>query len=106
MWSVGSLSRASQSDGHTAFGLSATGVGFCDQFLGASSESVILDTMQSEEGGRFFREENRNVIRYQNSPCTDELPPRYMWCTLRQLKELLKFNNHLNVESRSLLALI
>lgn len=79
---------------------------YLDRFLDPPAGTVVLDTLQSEEGGRFYREENRNVILYDEAPASPDLPPRYMWCTVRQLKELLKYNNYLNVESRSLLSLL
>jgi len=79
---------------------------FVSDILQASEAQVILDTMQSEEGGRFYREANRNIMLRcgENSPI-EELP-LYHWMNMKQLKMLLKFNNSVNVESRSLLAMI
>ena len=68
---------------------------------------MVFDTLQSEEGGRFFREENRNLLLRGNPTFpVDDLPPRYLWLTLSQLKRFLKFNNFLNVEARSLLSFL
>jgi oxidase EvaA len=35
-----------------------------------------------------------------------ELPDNYIWMTLKQLKEFIRFNNYLNIQARSLLASI
>jgi oxidase EvaA len=36
----------------------------------------------------------------------ETLPENYMWMTLEQLNTFLKFNNYLNIQSRSLLSTI
>jgi oxidase EvaA len=79
---------------------------FVGEMLKPKHSRIIFDTMQSEEGGRFYQESNRNLLLLADDDSPLELPPRYEWVTLRQLKQLLAFNNFLNVESRSLLAMI
>ncbi len=78
---------------------------FLDYILNAPKENIIFDCNQSEEGGRFYREQNRNilVIADKNFPDQD-LPENYRWMTLWQLREMLKFNNYINIQLRSLLA--
>lgn len=76
------------------------------EMLVPTCSAVIFDTLQSEEGGRFFREENRNVLLHADERLPLELPQRYLWMTLKQLKQLLLYSNFLNVEARSLLAFI
>jgi oxidase EvaA len=76
---------------------------FVDDFLNAVPGDTVLDVMQSEEGGRFFHESNRNVILHDEEKADLEVP-RYTWMSLYQLKWLLNLNNFLNVEARSLLA--
>ena len=65
---------------------------------------VLLDTRQSEEGGRFYREQNRNVIILLDEELAVDLPENYLWLTLGQIKEFLRFNNYLNIQVRSLIA--
>lgn len=67
-------------------------------------EQIRFDTMQSEEGGRFFREENRNLIVEAGEELPEELPPNYIWMTAGQVKEFIKYNNFVNVQARGLLA--
>ena len=62
--------------------------------------------MQSEEGGRFYREQNRNMIIIAGDEVPNKLPPNYIWMTLNQLYTFLKFNNYLNIQARSLIAAI
>jgi oxidase EvaA len=79
---------------------------YVGEMLQPFKSRIIFDTMQSEEGGRFYLESNRNVLLLGNDDFPLEIFPRYHWLTLGQLKQLLAFNNFLNVESRSLLALL
>lgn len=77
---------------------------FVSEMLNPTRSQVVFDTMQSEEGGRFYHEENRNILLLGNERFPIKELPRYFWANLNQLKLFLKFNNFLNVESRSLLA--
>jgi oxidase EvaA len=69
-------------------------------------EYIRYSTLQSEEGGRFYREQNKNLIIEVDSAMPRELPDNYIWMTLKQLKEFIRFNNYLNIQARSLLASI
>jgi len=79
---------------------------FLEYVLEAAKDKIIYDTLQSEEGGRFFREQNRNMIVIGGDDISIDLPPDFIWMTLKQLNEFLKFNNYLNVQARSLIAAI
>lgn len=79
---------------------------YVNEMLDPTNSSLIFDTLQSEEGGRFYREENRNMVLLKDLPFPVIEQDFYFWMTLHQLKMFLKFNNFLNVESRSLLAII
>lgn len=79
---------------------------FLDYVLSVKKEQIIFDTLQSEEGGRFYREQNRNMLIEAEEDFQEELPDDYKWMTLNQLKVFLKFNNYLNIQARSLIAAI
>lgn len=79
---------------------------FVDYVLNAPKEQIIFDTLQSEEGGRFYKEQNRNLIVEADDSFPLGLPPRYTWMTLRQLYKFLRFNNYINIQARSLLSAI
>tara|TARA_B110000967_G_scaffold164286_1_gene171551 strand:- start:3190 stop:4629 length:1440 start_codon:yes stop_codon:yes gene_type:complete len=77
---------------------------FLKEVLIANNEQVIFDTLQSEEGGRFYREQNRNIIVKMNDDFSVEVPENYTWLTLNQLKKFIVFNNFVNIQARSLVA--
>ncbi|GHT77552.1 dNDP-4-keto-6-deoxy-glucose-2,3- dehydratase [Bacteroidia bacterium] len=79
---------------------------FLDYVLNAPQEKIIYDTLQSEEGGRFYKEQNRNLLIEADDSLPMELPPHYTWMTLKQIYKFLRFNNYLNIQSRSLIAAI
>jgi dTDP-4-dehydro-6-deoxy-alpha-D-glucopyranose 2,3-dehydratase len=67
---------------------------------------VRYEVLQSEEGGRFWLEQNRNVLIESGEELPIEVPENYMWMTLNQLKTFIRFNNYLNIQARSLLSTI
>lgn len=79
---------------------------FLEYVLNAKPEQVIFDTLQSEEGGRFYREQNRNLLLMAGDDFSIDLPENYAWMTLNQLKTFIKFNNYLNIQARSLISAI
>ena len=79
---------------------------FLDYVLNVNKKDILFDTMFSEEGGRFYHEQNRNMIVKVSDKFPIHVPDNYIWLTLHQLNHFLKFNNYLNVQSRSLLSTI
>lgn len=77
---------------------------FLSYVLNAPKEQIIFDTLQSEEGGRFYHEQNRNMLIRVDDDFPIEVPDNYRWMTLHQLFNFLKFNNFLNIQARSLLS--
>jgi oxidase EvaA len=66
---------------------------------------VLFDTKQSEEGGRFYHEQNHNVI-IDLKEDLGQLPPEYMWVDYSTLNYMVQFNNVLNIQLRNLLSLL
>lgn len=78
---------------------------YLDLFLSPPPSSVLYDRLQSEEGGRFYREANRYMLVQAPADFpVENLDPRYFWMTVGQAAELIKYNNYFNVEARSLIA--
>ena len=78
---------------------------FVREFLdGRIKGTVLFDTKQSEEGGRFYHEQNRNVIMLVDENVELAEQDNFIWLTLGQIKEFLRFNNYLNIQVRSLIA--
>ncbi len=64
------------------------------------------DVILSEEGGRFFHEQNRNVIIEITPEDIKHLPIDYFWVDYALLNKFVQFNNCLNIQLRNLLALL
>ena len=71
-----------------------------------SGEGVIFDHYLSEEGGRFYHEQNRNVLLWVDRNKLPELPKGYFLLDYRTLNELVQVNNTLNIQLRNLLSLL
>ncbi|MDF1672023.1 MAG: NDP-hexose 2,3-dehydratase family protein [Vicingaceae bacterium] len=67
---------------------------------------VHYATFQSEEGGRFYQEQNKNMIIEVFDDFETSVSDKYNWMTLNQIKTFIKFNNYLNIQSRSLLSAV
>ena len=82
----------------------ADSVPFLRYVLDAPKDNIVFDSYQSEEGGRFYKEQNRNIIVMADENFISEFPDNYIWMSLNQMYEFLKFNNYLNIQSRSLIS--
>lgn len=69
-----------------------------------SENKILFDTFQSEEGGRFYREQNRNMIVFADEDFPTETPDNFIWMTYSQLQTFIKHNNYINIQARSLMA--
>lgn len=77
---------------------------YLEHFLDMSSDQVLFDQLQTEQGGRFLRKRNRNIIIEIEDDI--ELHEDFKWLTLFELKELAKSDNILNMDTRSVLACV
>jgi oxidase EvaA len=78
---------------------------FLEYFNNPNPKTVVLSTIQSEEGGRFYHFQNLNMIISVNEDIIAEVPDNFNWLTLAQMMKLLRFGL-MNIESRSLLSAI
>lgn len=79
---------------------------YLDYVLTARPEQILFDVMQSEEGGRFYREQNRNLLVLADDDFPLACTENYHWMTLNQIKQFIRFNNYLNIQARSLISAI
>lgn len=77
---------------------------FLQYILNSKKKNIIFDTLQSEEGGRFFKEQHRNMLVFTDQDFPNELPDNYLWMSFYQIQYFLKFNNYFNIQARSLIA--
>ncbi len=68
-----------------------------------SCSKILYDTYQSEEGGRFFKVQNRNLIVLIDREVI--VPKNYIWMTLGQMKEFMR-HGMFNIEARSIISSI
>lgn len=77
---------------------------YLEYFLNAHSSNVVVDQIQSEQASRFLGKRNRNIV--VNIAGGEEIPilPSHKWMTLGQLKELMKYENLVNMDARTVIS--
>lgn len=79
---------------------------YLEQILNAPKDKIWYSSYQSEEGGRFFHEQNLNIIVEVGEEFPIEVEENYCWLTLNQMLSFVTYNNYLNIAARSLLSAI
>ena len=77
---------------------------YLEYFVEHPDSKVIVDQLQTEQGGRFLKKRNRNIIIEVSGDIKVE--EDYYWLTLWQIKQLMKIDNLVNMDSRSVIACI
>ena len=77
---------------------------YLEYFVEHPDSQVVVDQLQTEQGGRFLRKRNRNIIIEVS--CDIKVEEDYYWLTLWQIKQLMKIDNLVNMDSRSVIACI
>lgn len=75
---------------------------YFDYFYNSKRYTVIYDQVQSEQAGRFYKKRNRNIIMQLDEDI--EVLPNYKWMTLGQIKQLMKIDNLVNMDTRTVLS--
>ena len=69
-------------------------------------KGIIKDIILSEEGGRFYHEQNRNLIIEIIPDEISELPEGFYWMDFATISNMIQFNNCINIQLRNLMALV
>ena len=69
-------------------------------------EHTVIDVVLSEEGGRFYHEQNRNLIIKISADELAEIPDDYEWADLATLSHMIRNGSDLNIQLRDLVSLI
>ncbi|MEV5355624.1 NDP-hexose 2,3-dehydratase family protein [Streptomyces sp. NPDC093516] len=77
-------------------------VKYLEYFLNVPPERVIADVLQSEHGSWFLRKANRNMVVEADGEVP--LEDGFCWLTLGQIGELLRLDNVVNMDARTVLA--
>lgn len=75
---------------------------YLEYFIDRGRARVLIDQLQGEQGSRYLRKQNRNmIVEVEEDPQLDE---RFCWMTLGQVKQLLKQPNLVNMDTRTVLS--
>ena len=80
-----------------------------EEFFFTKSEQqqgIKKNVLLSEEGGRFYHEQNQNVIIEIEKEEAGELSEGYFWVDYATLNQMVQINNCLNIQLRNLLSLL
>lgn len=80
-----------------------------DQIAGLlelADTEILCDVLLSEEGGRFYHEQNRNLLLRISRERLKDLPEGYFLLDYKTLNSLCQINNCLNIQLRNLLSLL
>ncbi|MFI5960314.1 NDP-hexose 2,3-dehydratase family protein [Cryptosporangium sp. NPDC051539] len=75
---------------------------FLDYFWGPSRGQILVDVLQSEQGAWFWHKHNRNMV----VKTTQDVPehPDFRWFALDEVRQLLRVDNLVNMDSRTVLS--
>lgn len=79
---------------------------YLEQVLNAPKSNIWYAAYQSEEGGRFYKEQNLNTIVEVGDDFPIEVEENYCWMTLNQMLSFVSYNNYLNIAARSLISAV
>lgn len=77
---------------------------YLSYFTHPEKYTILVDQLQSEQGSRFYKKRNRNMVVL--IPNHIDIPDtmHHQWISIRVWKELLKLNHVVNTDSRSVIA--
>ena len=79
---------------------------YLEFFKNAKKHTIIVDQLQSEQASRFLGKRNRNIIIYVKEDVKIDVLPSHKWMTLGQIKECMRHENLVNMDSRTVLSCI
>ena len=79
---------------------------YLEYFINASKYKIVVDQIQSEQSSRFLRKRNRNIIIELSDDDDIEVLSSHDWMTLEQIKELMRYDNLVNMDTRTVLSCI
>ncbi|MFH8480844.1 NDP-hexose 2,3-dehydratase family protein [Streptomyces sp. NPDC018055] len=77
---------------------------YLDYVLAVPDDRVHYSALLSEEGGRFYRRDNRYLVVEADETLGGDPPDAYRWLGFSQLKRFTGYSNHVDVEARTLIA--
>ena len=68
-----------------------------------NKKNILIDVVNSDEGGRFYRNETRNIVSGLKGTKSISLTKKYIWASHNQIVDLIS-QNLLSIEARNLFA--
>lgn len=79
---------------------------YIEELLELPNTEILCDVLLSEEGGRFYHEQNRNLLLRVSREQLGDIPEGYFLLDYKTLNTLCQINNCLNIQLRNLLSLL
>lgn len=79
---------------------------YLEYFTDTSGYDIIADQIQSEQSSRFLKKRNRNIILMLGDDTNIEELPTHRWMTLGQIKALMRIDNLVNMDTRTVISCI
>ncbi|GAA4900162.1 NDP-hexose 2,3-dehydratase family protein [Streptomyces coeruleoprunus] len=79
-----------------------SGVTYLEYFTDRDRARVLSDSLQSEHGSWFYRKANRNILVETDGEVPDH--PDFCWLTLGQIGELLRQDDIVNMDARTVIS--
>jgi len=77
---------------------------YLEYFVDRNKSTIIIDQLQTEQGARFLKKRNRNMVVEISDEI--EIHEDFKWLTLAEIKELLTHDNIVNMDARSVISTI
>ena len=75
---------------------------YLEYFISPNPDDILVDQLQTEQGARFLKKRNRNVIVYSSK--IEAVNEKFMWLTLWQIEQLMRDDNIVNMDTRTVLS--
>ena len=75
---------------------------YLEYFMEAEKHTIVVDQIQSEQSSRFYKKRNRNIILLVDDEV--EVLPSHHWMTLGQIKQLMRHDNLVNMDTRTVIS--
>ena len=75
---------------------------YLEDFINPDPSLILVDQLQTEQGSRFLKKRNRNVIIY--SDVAEAIDNRFKWLTMWQIQQMMREHNIVNMDTRTVLS--
>ena len=79
---------------------------YLEYFENSASYRIVVDQLQSEQSSRFLKKRNRNIMILLDEDVEVEVLPSHRWMTLGQIKAMMRYDNLVNMDTRTVLSCI